>query len=171
MCVNFYFWQQTYMSLSLCHSSAGKHYIKEFCTTKPVTLENPHLFVQVKLNKQQENRGNKLLKQKEMRCSWKRKDPECTALCLTLEEVGEVVERSVVWVSVPFLQSHAVKGLQAERLPFTVHHDHLTGVPVQTWHVLKKTQVNQAGPQLWVIPTWKWLKDLKHWAGCWFSCR
>lgn len=27
------------------HSSAGKHCIKQLCTTKPVTLENPLLFV------------------------------------------------------------------------------------------------------------------------------
>lgn len=59
---------------------------------------------------------------------------------LTLQEVGEVVERSVLGVAVPFLQGHAVEGLQAEGLPLTVHHDHFTGVPVQTRHVLTETR-------------------------------
>lgn len=57
--------------------------------------------------------------------------------CLTLQEVGEVVERAVVRVAVPFLQSHSVEGLEAERLPLAIHHDHLTGVTVQTRHVLR----------------------------------
>lgn len=56
---------------------------------------------------------------------------------LTFQEVGQVVERPVVGVSVPLLQGQAVEGLQAERLPLAVHHDHFTAVSVQTRHVLK----------------------------------
>lgn len=65
---------------------------------------------------------------------------------LTLEEVGEVVERSVLRVSVPFLQSQAVERLQAERLPLTVHHDDLTAVAVQTRHILKDTHTHVYSP-------------------------
>lgn len=68
--------------------------------------------------------------------------PERLAVRLTLEEVGEVVERSVLRVSVPFLQSQAVERLQAERLPLTVHHDDLTAVAVQTRHILKDTHTH-----------------------------
>lgn len=59
---------------------------------------------------------------------------------LTFEEVGKVVECAVLWVSIPLLEGHAVEGLQLEGLAFTVHHDNLTGVSVQTRHVLHENK-------------------------------
>lgn len=64
----------------------------------------------------------------------------------TLEEVGEVVERPVLRVSVPLPQRQAVEGLQLEGFPLTVHHDNLTGVPVQARHVLEETDTGQNRP-------------------------